>query len=74
MTEQRIKELLLNPTDAVKVFNAVQPKINQFDRTKIDEAIAVGKKYGINWVADAANDAMSGAARGAVQGVPEPQE
>jgi len=74
MTEQRIKELLLNPTDAVKVFNAVQPKINQFDRAKIDEAIAIGKKYGINWVADAANDAMSGAARGAVQGVPEPQE
>ena len=52
----------------------MQPKINQFDRTKIDEAIAVGKKYGINWVADAANDAMSGAARGAVQGIPEPQE
>jgi len=74
MTEQRIKELLLNPTDAVKVFNAVQPKINQFDRTKLDEAIAVGKKYGINWVADAANDAMSGAARGAVQGIPQPQE
>ena len=74
MTEQRIKELLLNPTDAVKVFNAVQPKINQFDRAKIDEAIAVGKRYGINWVADAANDAMSGAARGAVQGIPQPQE
>jgi len=74
MTEQRIKELLLNPADAVKVFNAVQPKINQFDRTKLDEAIAVGKKYGINWVADAANDAMSGAARGAVQGIPQPQE
>ena len=74
MTEQRIKELLLNPADAIKVFNAVQPKINQFDRTKLDEAIAVGKKYGINWVADAANDAMSGAARGAVQGIPQPQE
>lgn len=74
MTEQRIKELLLNPADAVKVFNAVQPKINQFDRTKLDEAIAVGKKYGINWVADAANDAMSGAARGAAQGIPQPQE
>jgi len=74
MTEQRIKELLLNPADAVKVFNAVQPKINPFDRTKLDEAIAVGKKYGINWVADAANDAMSGAARGAVQGIPQPQE
>jgi hypothetical protein len=74
MTEQRIKELLLNPTDAVKVFNAVQPKVKAYDRTKIDEAIAVGKKYGIDWVADAANDAMSGAARGAMQGVPQPQE
>lgn len=74
MTEQRIKELLLNPTDAVKVFNAVQPKVKAYDRTKIDEAIAVGKKYGIDWVADAFKDAVSGAARGAVQGVPEPQE
>lgn len=74
MTEQRIKELLLNPTDAVKVFNAVQPKVKAYDRAKIDEAIAIGKKYGIDWVADAANDAMSGAARGALQGVPEPQE
>lgn len=74
MTEQRIKELLLNPTDAVKVFNAVQPKVKAYDRAKIDEAIAIGKKYGIDWVADAANDAMSGAARGAMQGIPQPQE
>ena len=74
MTEQRIKELLLNPTDAVRVFNAVQPKVKAYDRAKIDEAIAIGKKYGIDWVADAANDAMSGAARGAMQGIPQPQE
>lgn len=74
MTEQRIKELLLNPTDAVKVFNAVQPKVKAYDRAKIDEAIAIGKKYGIDWVADAFNDAMSGAARGAIQNIPQPQE
>lgn len=67
LTENKLKELLLNPSDAVKVFQAVQPKINQFDRAKLDDAIAIGKKYGIQWVADAANDIKSGAARGAVQ-------
>ena len=76
MTEARIKELLLNPADAVKVFNAVKPRIDQLDRAKIDEAIAVGKKYGIQWVKDAVDDIQSGAARGALQaqGQPAPQQ
>jgi hypothetical protein len=73
MTEDRIKELLLNPADAIKVFQAVQPKVKGYDRAKIDEAINVGKKYGIQWVADAVNDIQTGAARGAVQGVPQPE-
>jgi hypothetical protein len=68
-TEEKLKALLLNPTDAVKVFEAVAPKAQKFDPTKINEAIRVGKKYGIQWIEDAVNDLTTGAARGAVRGV-----
>lgn len=70
-TEARLKELLLNPSDAVKVFQAVQPRAAGFDQKKIQDAIDVGRKYGVQWVADAVQDLTTGAARGAVQ---EPQE
>jgi len=70
-TEERLKALLLNPTDAIKVFQAVQPRAAGFDQKKIQDAIDVGRKYGIQWVKDAADDAVTGAARGAVQ---QPQE
>jgi hypothetical protein len=70
-TEARLKELLLNPSDAIKVFQAVQPRAAGFDQKKIQDAIDVGRKYGVQWVADAVQDATTGAARGAVQ---EPQE
>ena len=66
-TEAKLKELLLNPSDAVKVFQAVQPRVSGLDQKKIQDAIEVGRKYGIQWVSDAANDITSGAARGAVQ-------
>jgi len=71
MTEEKLKALLLNPTDAVKVFTAVQSKAGAFDQQKIQDAIAVGKKYGIQWVADAMQDFATGAARGAVQPMTE---
>jgi hypothetical protein len=45
----------------------VQPRVSGFDQKKIQDAIEVGRKYGIQWVTDAANDITSGAARGAVQ-------
>lgn len=70
-TEARLKELFLNPSDAVKVFQAVQPRVEGLDAKKLQDAIDIGKKYGIQWVKDAADDVLSGAARGAVQ---EPQE
>jgi hypothetical protein len=70
-TEARLKELLLNPSDAVKVFQAVQPRVEGLDAKKLQEALDIGKKYGIQWVKDAADDALSGAARGAVQEQPE---
>jgi len=66
-TEAKLKELLLNPSDAVKVFQAVQPKVSGLDQKKVQDAIEIGRKYGIQWVSDAANDITSGAARGAVQ-------
>jgi hypothetical protein len=71
LTEEKLKTLLLNPTDAVKVFEAVQPKAGGFDQQKIQSAIDVGKKYGIQWVADAMQDFATGAARGGVQSMTE---
>ena len=66
-TEEKLKALFLNPSDAVKVFQSIQPKASGFDQQKIQDAIAIGKKYGIQWVADALNDFATGAARGAAQ-------
>jgi hypothetical protein len=66
-TEARLKELLLNPTDAVKVFQLVQPAAKAIDPKKVQDALDIGRKYGINWIQDAAADVMSGAARGAMQ-------
>jgi len=71
MTEERLKALLLNPSDAVKVFEAVQPRVGGIDAKKVRSAIEVGRKYGIQWVDDAVSDLQTGAARGAFQ---EPQE
>jgi hypothetical protein len=68
-TEEKLKALLLNPADAVKVFEAVSPKVQKFDPAKINQAMQIGKKYGIQWVQDAVNDLTTGAARGAVRGV-----
>lgn len=73
-TEEKLKTLLLNPSDAIKVFQAVQPKVSGFDQQKIQDAIDVGKKYGIQWVADAVNDLKTGAVRGAVQGMQQEQQ
>ena len=71
-TEAKLKELLLNPTDFVKVAKAVEPRAKGVDATKIKELLEVGKKYGIDWVQDAANDARAGALRGARAGGQEP--
>lgn len=71
MTEEKLKALLLNPTDAAKVFQAVQTKAGNFDQQKIQDAISVGRKYGIQWVADAMQDFATGAARGGAQSMTE---
>jgi hypothetical protein len=71
LTEDKLKTLLLNPTDAVKVFSALQQKNGTFDQDKIQEAIRIGKKFGIDWGRDAIQDISTGAARGGVQSVQE---
>lgn len=70
-TEEKLKQLLLNPVDAVKVFQAVQPSKKGVDTQKIRDAVEVGKKYGIDWVNDAVQAFTSGGLRGAAQ---QPQE
>lgn len=66
-TEDKLKALLLNPTDAIKVFQTVQPKTGGITPEKLRELTDIGRKYGIDWVRDAAADIATGAARGAVQ-------
>jgi len=73
LTEEKLKALLLNPTDAVKVFSALQQKNGTFDQSKIQEAIRVGKKFGIDWGRDAIQDITTGAARGGVESMTEEQ-
>ena len=70
-TEDRLKQLLLNPSDAIKVFQAVQPTKKGVDTQKLNAAIEIGKKYGIDWARDAVQALTSGGVRGAVQ---QPQE
>jgi hypothetical protein len=72
-TEEKLKQLLLNPSDAIKVFNAIEAQGRRLDPEKLKSALEVGKKYGINWVNDAAADVRSGAQRGALRGM-QPQE
>jgi hypothetical protein len=72
-TEEKLKKLLLNPADAIKVFSAVPTNTKGFDAGKINEAVKIGKKYGLDWVRDAAADIGSGAMRGGAQGGMTPQ-
>ena len=71
LTEEKLKALLLNPSDAVKVFSALQQKNGTFDQSKLEEAIRIGKKFGIDWGRDAVQDIATGAARGAAQSMTE---
>ena len=61
-TDRKLKEMLLNPSDAVKFFAGVKLSEGKLDSAKINEAANVAKKYGI----DVFKDAVSGAARGAI--------
>ena len=73
-TEEKLKNLLLNPSDAVKLFSAVKAQTKSLDPDKAKEIMNIGKKYGIQWVQDAVNDFTTGAARGAQQNMAPAQE
>lgn len=67
-TEEKLKNLLLNPADAQKVFASLPDKQGAFDPKKINQAVEIGKKYGLDWVAEATGNIASGATRGAYRG------
>lgn len=73
-TEEKLKNLLLNPSDAVKLFSAVKAQTKSLDPDKAKEIMNIGKKYGIQWVQDAINDFTTGGARGAQQNIVPAQE
>lgn len=64
-TDAKLKNLLLNPADAQKVFASLPNKQGGFDAGKLNTAVAIGKKYGLNWVEDAIADVVAGSAKGA---------
>jgi len=67
-TEEKLKNLLLNPADAQKVFASLPDKQGAFDPKKINQAVEIGKKYGLDWIAEATGNIASGATRGAYRG------
>jgi hypothetical protein len=67
-TEEKLKNLLLNPVDAQRVFAAIPDKQGAFDTKKINAAVEAGKKYGLDWVSEATANIMSGATKGAYRG------
>jgi hypothetical protein len=71
-TEEKLKLLLLNPADFIDLARAVSPRAQGINAEQIKTLLDVGKKYGINWVQDAAKDARAGALRGARAGAQEP--
>ena len=71
-TEEKLKELLLNPTDFLKVARAVEPKAKGVTPEQIKDLLNVGKKYGIDWVQEASMNMRAGATRGAAVGMQQP--
>lgn len=66
-TEQKLKDILLNPKDAIKVIEAVAPQAKAIDLKKLKEAGKVLSKYGIDYLGAATRDFLTGGARGQVQ-------
>lgn len=69
-TERRLKEILLNPGDAIKIFSAVSQRADE--KQALKTTLAIGKKYGIDFAQMLRQDLQSGAARGAVLPSQEP--
>lgn len=69
-TERRLKEILLNPEDAVKIFSAVSARADE--KQALKTALGIGKKYGVDFADMLRRDLQSGAVRGAVSPSQEP--
>lgn len=67
-TEEKLKAILLNPVDAQKIFATLPNKQGAFDTNKINEAVKIGKKYGLDWVSESTANLTSGAGRGGYRG------
>lgn len=65
-TEEKIKQLLLNPKDAIKVMEIVSPQAGM-DVDKIKSAGKVMAKYGIDYMNEVARGFLAGGARGEAQ-------
>jgi hypothetical protein len=70
-TTKKMIALLSDPSEAVKFMDLLEKSKKSLSPERLEELARIGAKYGIQWVADAAQDAATGAARGAVQ---QPQE
>ena len=66
-TEQKLKDILLNPKDAMKVMSVVGSQAKSIDLKKVKEASDVMTRYGIDYVNAATRDFLTGGARGQVQ-------
>ena len=66
-TEQKLKEILLNPKEAMKVMSIIAPQAKDFDLKKITEAGKVLSKHGIDYIGAVTRDFLAGGARGQVQ-------
>jgi hypothetical protein len=66
-TEQKLKDILLNPKDAMKVMSVVGSQAKSIDMKKVKEAADVMTRYGIDYVNAATRDFLTGGARGQVQ-------
>lgn len=73
-TEEKLKNLLLNPTDFVQLARAVEPRAKGITKDQLETMFKIGKKYGIDWVKEAVQNAQIGAARGAAVGMQPPIE
>lgn len=67
-TEEKLKTILLNPVDAQKIFASIPNKEGAFDPKKLNAAVEIGKKYGLDWLAEATANITSGAGRGGYRG------
>lgn len=69
-TERQLKEILLNPQDAIKLMSSVAARADE--NQAIKNLTGIAKKYGVDFAQMLRQDLQSGAARGAILPSQEP--